>query len=149
MVTHRDGHFGNAEPTAVQSASTDVERASVFIRRLEGLAADQRSRALGRAVSLAEVRPSLARRLRTTVGTLANFRKGRKKTVPGWLEKNIVNALVGVLQSEVRALELEIETCRRLGLDHHNPAVGRAISAIGEARAALCEAKQSLVAGQL
>lgn len=94
------------------NAVSDIESVHRLARRLE----DAEAKRLG--VRINEARASLARRLRTSPGTLENIRRLRTKVVPSWLMARIRAEFVSVLQSEILRLEHEITIARQIGTDH-------------------------------
>lgn len=94
------------------NAVSDIEAVHRFARTLE----DAEARRLG--VRVAEARISLARRLRTTPGTLENIRRLRTKIVPNWLMARIKAEFVSVLQAEITRLENEITIANKVGSTH-------------------------------
>lgn len=130
---------GNGEPQiggtkAMGTACADVEVAGRFVRRIEDVEAIR----LGRRI--AEVRPGIARRIRTTASVLRHLREGRRKSVPAWLMAALRRELIGVLQSEIRALEHEIQIARQVGLDDRDDALGAAQAQLATAKEILREA---------
>jgi hypothetical protein len=107
-VSIRDGESNQ------MNAMTDVEAVHRLARTLE----DAEAKRLG--VRLQEARSSLARRLRTSPGTLENIRRLRTKVVPSWLMARIRAEFVSVLQAEITRLEHEIHISQQIGLDHHD-----------------------------
>jgi hypothetical protein len=96
------------------NAMTDIEAVHRFATTLENAEAKR----LG--VRTAQARISLARRLRTSPGTLENIRRLRTKIVPAWLMARIRAEFVSVLQNEITRLEHEINLARQVGLDHRD-----------------------------
>jgi hypothetical protein len=94
------------------NAVADMETVHRFARALE----DAEARRLG--VRISEARISLARRLRTSPGTLENIRRLRTKIVPNWLMARIKSEFVLVLQSEIARLEHDIAIARQTGAHH-------------------------------
>lgn len=94
------------------NAMTDIEAVHRFARTLE----DAEAKRLG--VRMTEARISLARRLRTSPGTLENIRRLRTKIVPAWLMTRIRREFVSLLQAEILRLENEINIARQTGVDH-------------------------------
>lgn len=130
-MSQRKGHV------AVSNASCaiqDVEIASGLLCRLEDLEAGRRQQ------RVIDVRPSVARRIGVSSGTLENIRKGRRKIIPSWLLGSIRRVLVDVLQSELRALEHEIGITKQIGLDHHSSAVAETEALLAKAKALLEDA---------
>lgn len=113
---------------------SDSTTASEMVARLESLEARRSGR------SIREVRLTIARQLKTGVGTLANIRKQRRKTVPAWLMRNIGSRVIEALQTEIRALEHEMEIVRQTGLDHREPEVCAAAASLASAKALLKQA---------
>lgn len=96
------------------NAMADIEAVHRLARTLE----DAEAKRLG--VRIQEARSSLARRLRTSPGTLENIRRLRTKVVPSWLMARIRAEFVSVLQAEILRLEHEILISQQIGLDHHD-----------------------------
>lgn len=96
------------------NAMADIEAVHRLARTLE----DAEAKRLG--VRIQEARSSLARRLRTSPGTLENIRRLRTKVVPSWLMARIRAEFVSVLQAEILRLEHEIHISQQIGLDHHD-----------------------------
>lgn len=96
------------------NAMTDVEAVHRLARRLENAEA----KSLG--VKVAEARKIIARRLKTSPGTLENIRRMRTKVVPNWLMARIRAEFVSVLQNEILRLEHEIHLARQIGMDHRD-----------------------------
>lgn len=102
----RDGEINQ------MNAVSDIEAVHRFARRIE----DAEAKRLG--VRITEARVSLARRLRTSPGTLENIRRLRTKIVPNWLMARIKAEFVSVLQNEIARLEHEISIARQVGAHH-------------------------------
>lgn len=113
---------------------SDSVVASEMIARIEGLESRRSQR------SIREVRITIARQIKTGVGTLANIRKQRRKTVPAWLMKNIGARLIEALQTEIRALEHEVEIVRQTGVDPRSDAFSAAQASLASARLLLKQA---------
>jgi hypothetical protein len=96
------------------NAMADIEAAHRFAATLE----DAEAKRLG--VRRSQARISLARRLRTSPGTLENIRRLRTKIVPAWLMTRIRLELISVLQAEIIRLENEIHIARQIGADHRD-----------------------------
>jgi hypothetical protein len=94
------------------NAMTDIDAVHRFARTLE----DAEAKRLG--VRIADARVVVARKLRTSPGTLENIRRLRTKTVPAWLMARIRAEFVSFLQSEVVRLEHEITIARQTGAPH-------------------------------
>lgn len=94
------------------NAVADIEAVHRFARTLE----DAEARRLG--VRIGEARVVLARRLRTSPGTLEGIRRLRTKVVPHWLMQRIKAEFVSVLQSEIAKLEHEITIAKQVGAHH-------------------------------
>ena len=118
----RDGEFNQ------MNAVSDIEAVHRFARRLE----DAEAKRLG--VRIAEARISLARRLRTSPGTLENIRRLRTKIVPNWLMARIKAEFVSVLQTEIARLEHEISVAKQIGLHHSDDALQEAETQVAAAR---------------
>lgn len=110
------------------NAMADVEAVHRFARTLE----DAEAKRLG--VRVQEARSSLARRLRTSPGTLENIRRLRTKVVPSWLMARIRAEFVSVLQTEIIRLEYEITIARQIGLDHRDDDLQAAEAQLATAR---------------
>lgn len=110
------------------NAMTDIEAVHRFARTLENAEAKR----LG--VRTTEARISLARRLRTSPGTLENIRRFRTKIVPAWLMARIRAEFVSVLQNEIIRLEHEITIARQTGVDHRDDALQEAESQVVAAK---------------
>lgn len=117
------------------NAMTDVEAVHRLARTLE----DAEAKRLG--VRLNEARNSLARRLRTSPGTLENIRRLRTKVVPSWLMNCIRAEFVSVLQTEILRLEHEINTAQQIGMDHRDDDLQAAQAQIIAAKEILRTAK--------
>lgn len=102
----KDGEF------VQMNAMTDVEAVHRFARTIEDAEAKRRG------VPVSEARVSIARRLRTSPGTLENIRRLRTKIVPNWLMARIKSEFVSVLQAEIVRLEHEICVAKQVGLHH-------------------------------
>lgn len=122
-MTHEMAQF---DPLA-----SDGERASKMVMTLENTVAFREQR------NIADVRPMIARRIKTTTGTLLHIRKQRRKIVPSWLMNAIREELVSVLQSEVARLEHEIHIHRQVAGSHRG-------DHLAEAEAQVVEAKKTL-----
>ena len=118
----RDGEFHQ------MNAVSDIEAVHRFARRLE----DAEAKRLG--VRITEARISLARRLRTSPGTLENIRRLRTKVVPNWLMARIKAEFVSVLQQEIARLEHEICVAKQIGLHHSENTLAAAETQLAAAR---------------
>ena len=107
----RDGEINQ------MNAVSDIEAVHRFARRIE----DAEAKRLG--VRITEARVSLARRLRTSPGTLENIRRLRTKVVPNWLMARIKAEFVSVLQNEIARLEHEISIAKQIGAHHSDDAL--------------------------
>lgn len=121
----KDGEFNQ------MNAVSDIEAVHRFARRLE----DAEAKRLG--VRVTEARISLARRLRTSPGTLKNIRRLRTKIVPNWLMARIKAEFVSVLQNEIARLEHEIHVAKQIGTDHRESDLVSAETQLHAARAIL------------
>ena len=117
------------------NALADVETVHRFARVLE----DAEAKRLG--VRVSEARMSIARRLRTSPGTLEGIRRRRIKIVPNWLMARIRAEFVSTLQAEIARLEHEINIAQQVGAHHSD-------DALQEARAQVVAAKEVLRAAQ-
>jgi hypothetical protein len=122
QVSVRDGE--NIQMNAV----SDIESVHRFARRIE----DAEAKRLG--VRITEARISLARRLRTSPGTLENIRRMRTKIVPNWLMARIKAEFVSVLQNEIARLEHEICVAKQIGLHHSDNTLAAAETQLAAAR---------------
>lgn len=116
---------------------TDTAVAGEMVARLEDLEARRTSR------PVLKVRKTIASRLKTGEGTLANIRKGRRKTIPAWLMRNIGESLIAAIQAEIRALEHEIATAQQIGLSHRDDAYCAAAASLASAKVLLRRATQA------
>lgn len=107
----RDGEFDQ------MNAVSDIETVHRFARTIEDAEAEK----LG--VRVSEARKILARRLRTSPGTLENIRRLRTKIVPNWLMARIKAEFVSVLQAEINRLEHEITIANQTGAHHSSDAL--------------------------
>jgi hypothetical protein len=126
MVMHRNGQFD----TAVSSAA-DVEKASAMLIRIEKSMSDR----LGWRVQ--DVRPKVARSLRTSVSTVANLRRQRRKSVPRFLTDAIQRLLIAELETEIQGLQHELDLLRQTCPDHRQDAFAEAEAALAVAREVL------------
>ena len=110
------------------NAVSDIEAVHRFARRLE----DAEAKRLG--VRVTEARISLARRLRTSPGTLENIRRLRTKIVPNWLMARIKAEFVSVLQNEIARLEHEITIAKQIGTHHSDDLLAEAETQLAAAR---------------
>ena len=118
----RDGEFHQ------MNAVSDIEAVHRCARRIE----DAEAKRLG--VRVTEARISLARRLRTSPGTLENIRRMRTKIVPNWLMARIKAEFVSVLQQEIARLEHEIHVAKQIGTDHRDGDLASAEAQLAAAR---------------
>ena len=121
----RDGEINQ------MNAVSDVETVHRLARRLE----DAEAKRLG--VRISEARISLARRLRTSPGTLENIRRLRTKIIPNWLMARIKAEFVSVLQQEIARLEHEITIAKQVGTDHRESDLVSAEAQLHAARSIL------------
>lgn len=128
-MSNRDGEF------IQMNAMTDVEAVHRLARRLENTEA----KSLG--VKVAEARKIIARRLKTSPGTLENIRRMRTKVVPSWLMARIRAEFVSVLQNEILRLEHEINLARQIGLDHRDDDLQAAEAQVAAAKEILRSAQ--------
>jgi len=125
-VSIDDGEF------VQMNAITDVEAVHHFARTIE----DAEAKRLG--IKVQEARIILARRLRTSPGTLENIRRLRTKIVPNWLMNRIKAEFVAVLQVEISRLSNEINLARKTGVHHSDAALCAAAAQLSAARQILC-----------
>lgn len=121
----RDGEINQ------MNAVSDIEAVHRFARKIE----DAEAKRLG--VRVTEARVSLARRLRTSPGTLENIRRLRTKIVPAWLMARIRAEFVSLLQSEIVRLEHEIHLARQAGEHPSDDALASAQTQVEAARQVL------------
>jgi hypothetical protein len=122
QVSIRDGEFDQ------MNAVSDIEAVHRFARRIE----DAEAKRLG--IRVTEARVSLARRLRTSPGTLENIRRLRTKIVPNWLMARIKAEFVSVLQNEIARLEHEISIAKQIGAHHSDDILQAAETQVVAAR---------------
>lgn len=113
------------------NAVADVNLAHKWARTLE----DAEAKRLG--VPVTDVRPSVARKLGISPGTLEGIRRFRTKIIPNWIMARIRLEFVALLQSEIRRLEHEIHIARQAGADHRD-------NDLAAAETQLCNAKKIL-----
>jgi hypothetical protein len=123
MLIQSEGHF---DPGA-----TDVEQAGQMLGTMEMILAGRRH------LPIAEVRPSIARRLQTTVGTLVNIGKQRRKSIPHSLMVAFRRELILILQSEIVRLEHEINIHRQIAGSHRSDVLAQAETQVIEAKRTL------------
>lgn len=128
-MSMRDGDINQ------MNAIADIETVHRFARVIE----DAEAKKLG--VRIAEARITLARRLRTSPGTLENIRRLRTKIVPHWLMARIKAEFVSVLQAEITRLEHEITIANQTGAHHSDHALQAAQTQMVAAREILRSAK--------
>jgi hypothetical protein len=127
MVMHRNGQSDLGPLTA----ASDVRQASEMILRIENRMAER----LGWKVE--DVRPRVARALKTSIGTVANLRRLRRKSIPSYLKEAIVRLLITELQTEIGELAHQLEIHRQVGVDHRDDAFAQAETALAAARKVL------------
>lgn len=110
------------------SASADVATAEKWTRAIE------RSEAKRLGVSTKQARKTVARKLRTSPGTLENIRRLRTKLLPSWLRDRIRSEFISVLQSEIQRLEHEILIARQIGADAREDVLREAETQLASAR---------------
>lgn len=115
---------------------SDVERAGKMLNSMEMILAGRRG------LAVAEVRPGIARKLRTTVGTIVNINKHRRKSIPNFLMCAIRQELIAVLQTEIVRLENEIHIHRQIAGSHRGDALSQAETQVIEAKKTLRLAAQ-------
>lgn len=128
MSSHDNGYLrGGKEMSAV----ADVSTAHRFTSAIE--------QAEARRLGLSEVkaRPSVARRIGASPGTLENIRRLRIKSIPSWLMARIRTEFVAVLQAEITRLEHEICIARQIGTDHHDDVLAAAETQVASAKSLL------------
>jgi hypothetical protein len=128
-VSARDGDINQ------MNAVADIEAVHRFARAIE----DVEARRLG--VRVSEARKVLARRMRTSPGTLENIRRLRTKIVPHWLMARIKAEFVSVLQAEITRLEHEITIANQTGAHHSDDALQAAQTQVVAAKEILRAAR--------
>jgi hypothetical protein len=120
-----DGYFSQME----MNASADVIRTRDMLVRLEIVEADRAG------ISIEEIRPILARKIRMSIGSLANIRRpGRRKSVSSTETGIIRAALISALQHVHRAIEHEIHLHIQAGADPRDDNLAMAQAALHEAK---------------
>lgn len=119
------------------TSASDVQQASNMIFRIENRMAER----LGWKVE--NVRPKVARALKTSVGTVANLRRQRRKSIPSYLKEAIVRLLIAELQTEITELAHQLDVYRQTGADRREDAFQQAEAAIIAARKLLEEAARA------
>lgn len=117
-----DGEFNQ------MNAMTDIDAAHHFAKALE----DAEAKRLG--VRANEARRVVARRLRTSPGTLENIRRLRTKIVPAWLMARIRTEFVSLLQAEIVRLENEINLARQIGGNYRDDILQKAETQMAAAK---------------
>lgn len=123
MASKGDGEF-----IQMSTATADIDTAQRLVVRIENTTAERRNQ------RVSEVRPDIARRLRTAPGTLENIRRSRSKIIPSWLMERIRAEFVSILQSEIQGLEHEIQLARQTGADYRSDALASAETQLAAAR---------------
>ena len=126
MASIRDG-----EVIQMSTATADVETANHFVTRIENFEA----RCRGRTVD--EVRPTVARRLNASTGTLENIRRLRSKIIPNWLMERLRAEFVAVLHSEIQGLQHEAQLARQVGSNYRDDTLAAAEAQLAAAKAIL------------
>jgi hypothetical protein len=116
--------------------TTDVEQAGQMLNSMEIILAGRRG------LTISEVRPTIARRLQTTVGTLVNIGKQRRKSIPHSLMVAFRRELIIVLQSEIVRLEHEIHIHRQIAGSHRSDVLAQAETQVIAAKKTLQLAAQ-------
>jgi hypothetical protein len=93
-------------------------------------------------VKVSAVRPSIARSLRTTVGTLVNIKKQRRKSISHSLMAAFRRQLIIVLQGEIMRLENEILIHKQIAGSHRSDDLALAETQVIEAKKTLRLAAQ-------
>ncbi|MGA7807133.1 hypothetical protein [Bradyrhizobium sp.] len=124
-----DGDFNQ------MNALSDIHAAHHFASAIE----DAEAKRLG--VRISEARVSVARRLRTSPGTLENIRRLRAKIIPNWLMARIKAEFVSILQAEIARLEHEIAVCKQVGMHHSDDALCAAETQMAAAKEVLRTAR--------
>ena len=128
MVIHSEGQ--------IDPALSDVEQAGQMLGTMEGILSGRGK------LTIAEVRPLIARRLKTTIGTLINIGKQRRKSIPHSLMVAFRRELIAVLQSEIMRLENEIHIQRQIAGSHRTDDLAAAETQVIEAKRILRHASQ-------
>jgi hypothetical protein len=108
---------GEVRQGSMLATVSDSQIAKTYIARTEDMIARREQR------RVAEVRPSVARKLSVTASSLDLIRRGRRKIIPAWLKTKIVALFIETAQAELRAIEYEIEVARQIGLDPRDGAL--------------------------
>jgi len=123
MASIRDG-----EVIQMSTATADLSTAHHFVTKIENAEAKRNNRTIN------EVRPEIARKLKTAPGTLENIRRFRSKVIPNWLMERIRAEFVAVLQSEIQGLEHEVHLARQIGSNYRDDTLASAEAQLAAAR---------------
>ncbi len=113
------------------SANAYVERARTWAAAIEDSAAKE-----ARA-SLRVIRPSVAREVGVSPGTLENLRAGRLKGIAAHIYERLQAATLRRLQGEMRRIEHEIHILAQQGLDPRSDDMAAALADRSALRRAL------------
>jgi hypothetical protein len=119
-----DGYFSQTK----MIIATDVARTKDMLFRLEIVEADIAG------MSIEEIRPVIARKIKISFGSLANIRRGRRKSVSSSEVGVIRAALISALQHVHRAIEHEIHLHIQAGADPRDDNLAMAQAALHEAK---------------
>lgn len=121
----------HSENDIVSAANAYVERARNWAAAIEDSAAKE-----ARA-SLRVVRPSVAREVGVSPGTLENLRAGRLKGIAAHIYERLQAATLRRLQSEMRRIEHELHVLKAQGLDPRDEEMAAALADRSALRRAL------------
>ena len=121
----------HSENDIVSLANAYVERARTWAAAIEDSAAKE-----ARA-SLRVVRPSVAREVGVSPGTLENLRAGRLKGIAAHIYERLQAATLRRLQAEMRRIEHEIHVLKAQGLDGSSDEMAAALADRSALRRAL------------
>lgn len=110
---------------------SDVEQAGRMLTAIEGIII-RRDR-----LTLADARQRICRSVKTTIGTIGNIHKQRRKTVPHSLMGAIRQELIALLQTEIMRLENEILIHRQIAGGHRSDDLAAAEAQVEAARKTL------------
>ncbi len=120
------------QETRLMTAAFDLSEASRFALSLE-------KRERERIGDTREARRAVASRVGVAPGTIENLRRGRLKSIEGWVRDRLRAAFIRELEAEIARLEHELALLRQCG---GHPAADQ----VGEIEAHL-EAARALMAG--
>ena len=123
MASIRDG-----EVIQMSTATADLSTAHHFVTKIEDAEAKRKN------LTVTDVRPLVASRLKTSPGTLENIRRFRSKVIPNWLMERIRAEFVAVLQNEIQGLEHEVHLARQIGSNYRDDTLASAEAQLAAAR---------------